>query len=352
MASAYPDKSLEYVLERHQNQIVQRLADQLQELTSIQSSVKDFDWEAHLNLYYQHFTQAIVTSNPQLFLEFLSWARSIQKSRKLSRRMSEEILDRFDNELSNSLDEDARQQAVKFLHKVMDERSMSNGEPDSFIKAENEHGELAVLYFKSLMDGERRSANRLILDAVENGVPVKDIYLHVFQPSQYEVGRLWQINEISVAQEHFCTAATQLIMSQLYSHIFSTERIGKSIVAATIGGDLHEIGIRMVSDFFEMEGWDTFYLGANSPAPDVIDELINRKADMLAISVTMTNYLSNARELIQSIHEHPECENVKILVGGRPFMMLDELWIEFGADGFARNAQDAVATANRLTSAK
>ena len=350
MTPVHSEKSLGYVLERNQHRIVQSLVDQLHQKKGTAISEQDFDWEAHLNLYYQHFTQAIVNSNPQLFLEFLSWARSVQKSRDMSKKTFEEILSRFDSELSNSLDIAARQQAVQFLHSVMEEKSITNGETESYIKEEYELGDLAVSYFNSLMDGDRRTASRLILDAVEEGVSVKDIYMHVFQPSQYEVGRLWQINEISVAQEHFCTAATQLIMSQLYPHIFSTERVDKRIVATTIGGELHEIGIRMVSDFFEMEGWDTFYLGANSPAADVIGEIIKRKADMLAVSVTMTNFLSNARELIKSVRKNPECGDVRILIGGRPFKIYDAFWEKFGADGFAGNAHEAVEIANRLTS--
>lgn len=352
MTSVYSEKSLEYLLERNQHRIVQSLVDQLHQKNNMEISEQNFDWEAHLNLYYQHFTQAIVNSNPQLFLEFLSWARSVQKSRNMSKRTFKEILNRFDAEISNSLDIAARERAIEFLHSVMDERPITNGETESYIKEENELGDLAVSYFNSLMEADRRTASRLIVESVEDGVSVKDIYMHVFQPSQYEVGRLWQFNEISVAQEHFCTAATQLIMSQLYPHIFSTERVGKSIVATTIGGDLHEIGIRMVSDFFEMEGWDTFYLGANSPAADVIDEIIKREADMLAVSVTMSNFLSNAKELIQSVRGNLECGDVRILIGGRPFTIYDSFWEKFGADGFAKNAHEAVEVANRLTSTK
>ena len=107
---------------------------------------------------------------------------------------------------------------------------------------------------------------------------MRDVYLHVFQRSQYEIGRLWQSNQISVAQEHLCTAATQLIMSQLYPFIFGTERRNRRVVAACVGGDLHEIGIRMVADFFEMDGWDTFYLGANVPITDIVQTVIDRRA--------------------------------------------------------------------------
>ena len=58
----------------------------------------------------------------------------------------------------------------------------------------------------------------------------------MFQLSLREVGRLWQMNQISVAQEHYCTAATQLIMSQLYPYIFSGERRNRTLIAAYAGG--------------------------------------------------------------------------------------------------------------------
>ena len=59
------------------------------------------------------------------------------------------------------------------------------------------------------------------------------------------------------------------------------------MVAACAASELHEIGVRMAADFFEMEGWDTFYLGANTPAESVIRTLVERKADVLAVSATI-----------------------------------------------------------------
>ena len=75
---------------------------------------------------------------------------------------------------------------------------------------------------------------------MDAGADVRDIYLWVFQRCLHEVGRLWQTNRISVAQEHFCTASTQMVMSLLYPKVFSSERKGLRMVAACVGGDLHE----------------------------------------------------------------------------------------------------------------
>jgi methanogenic corrinoid protein MtbC1 len=207
---------------------------------------------------------------------------------------------------------------------------------------------LTRAYLTALLGGERRQASAMILNAVATGVPVKDIYLHVFQRSQYEVGRLWQVHDISVAQEHYCTAATQHIMSQLYPYIFATAATGGTLVATCVSGDLHEIGVRMVADFFEMEGWNTYYLGANTPADGVIGALIDRKADVLGISATITAHLRSVSALINAVRSNAACRNVIILVGGYPFLATPDLWQRVGADGTAADAQAAVVVAEQI----
>ena len=75
---------------------------------------------------------------------------------------------------------------------------------------------LARNSFKAL----RHLASRMISDAVKAGTSVKEIYLQVFQPVQCKAERLCEFNRISVVQQQYCTAATQLIMSRLYPHVF------------------------------------------------------------------------------------------------------------------------------------
>ncbi len=218
----------------------------------------------------------------------------------------------------------------------------------SFLVPDAPLAALTRSYLTALLDGDRRQASTLVLDAVATGTPVKDIYLHVFQRAQYEVGRLWQVHDISVAQEHYCTAATQLIMSQLYPHIFSVARHEGTFVATCVAGDLHEIGVRMVADFFEIDGWNTYYLGANTPDADVVAALIERKADFLGISATISGHLRAVSTLIKAVRANDACRDVRILVGGYPFAAKPDLWREMGADGTAVDAQAAIALAGEL----
>jgi methanogenic corrinoid protein MtbC1 len=209
---------------------------------------------------------------------------------------------------------------------------------------------LATQYLDTLLRGERHTASRLILDAVEEGKSIREIYLHVFQPCQYEIGRLWETNQISVAEEHYVTAATQLIMSQLYPRIFSTQKTGRRLVATCVSGELHEIGVRMVADFFEMEGWDAYYLGANTPTKGILKTLKSREADILAISATITFNLEAMKEMIMEVRSTDMGKEVKILAGGRPFNLAEDLWQKVGADAYAPHAQSALSIAEQLLS--
>ncbi|MFW5735351.1 MAG: cobalamin B12-binding domain-containing protein [Oceanidesulfovibrio sp.] len=227
--------------------------------------------------------------------------------------------------------------------------------PPSYFEAQTPHGDLAMRYTELLLAGKRREAGDLIVAALDepgSTLTVKDIYLHVFQPALYEIGRLWQLNVISVAEEHLFTAATQLVMSRLYPRIFTSERKPYSMVAACVDDELHEVGVRMVTDFFEMNGWDTTYLGANMPQDAIVHAVQERRPDILAISLTMSYRLHAVSEILKRVRDDESCRGVKVLVGGYCFRAFPDLWKRVGADGYAADAAAAIAKAEQLVRSK
>jgi methanogenic corrinoid protein MtbC1 len=104
----------------------------------------------------------------------------------------------------------------------------------------------------------------------------------------------------------------------------------------------------MVTDYFEMEGWDTYYLGANMPDNQLLESLKEHNAQILALSVTLPTHVSKVTALIKKIRANKELKNTKIFVGGYPFLNIPDLWKKVGADAFAQNADQAIARANEL----
>lgn len=301
------------------------------------------------NFHLSYLADAVAAGSPSLFADYVAWAKVMLGARGIPPEDLAVNLGVLRDVLRQNLPEELAFLASGYVEAGLQQLPRLPAEVPSALREGEPLAGLAQRYIGALLAGERLLASRLVLETVaEQGVSVRDIYLRVFQPAQHEVGRLWQMNQLSVAQEHYCTAATQLIMSQLYPYLFSAERTGRTMVATCVSGDLHEIGVRMVSDFLEMEGWDTFYLGANTPTPSLLQTLAQRRADVLAVSATLTSHVRAVAELIRAVRGSQAGREVKVMVGGYPFNVAPELWRQVGADAFARDAEDAIATAQRL----
>jgi MerR family transcriptional regulator, light-induced transcriptional regulator len=201
-------------------------------------------------------------------------------------------------------------------------------------------------YVDLLRNAERRAAIDLVLRAADEH-PVEDIYTGLLQEAQYEVGRLWEANEISVAQEHYSTAVTQLIMSLLYPRICETPKTRGAFIGVCAEGELHEVGLRMVCDLFELRGWKSFYLGSSMPPADLLRFIEEKRPDVIGISAIYDGNVESARQLIAQLRSTVPRAGT-ILAGGRPFSRYPELWREIGADGTAADAAASVEVAESL----
>jgi MerR family transcriptional regulator, light-induced transcriptional regulator len=198
-------------------------------------------------------------------------------------------------------------------------------------------------YLRAALEGRRDEAIGIIRDAMLADRDAAEIMLEILQPAQIELGRLWEGGRISISHEHYTTAITQLCLSLLYPRLLLNRAlVGRSLVATGVGGEGHEVGIRMVSDLMEQAGWRTTYLGADLPHDDVIEQVAQHRADVLALSATMVGHLRGVRELIDALRADPRCSGVRVLVGGRPFTVNPRLAAEVGADGWAPGPREAI----------
>jgi MerR family transcriptional regulator, light-induced transcriptional regulator len=298
--------------------------------------------------HIEYLTAAVAASAPALFVDYIGWAKVVLASLGFPEKHLEKSLDATRVVLEAELAPESRSVTVAILDEAARALPSLPLVTPSPIQAANPYAELAFRYVSALLDGDRRHASRLILDAVEGGAPVSDIYLSVVSPAQLEIGRLWQMNRISVAQEHYCTAATQQVMARLHPWIFTAPRIGRRLIATSVGGELHEVGVRMVADFFEMAGWDAHYLGASTPLTDLVRSISEWRPELVAVSATMTRHVAEVCEVVRAIRARPEIAGIPILVGGYPFNVAPDLWKHVGADGFERSPEAAVQLGQRL----
>ena len=154
--------------------------------------------------------------------------------------------------------------------------------------------ELRQRYVDALVAGDLALAERLIEDS---GTDIRSLYLQVLQPALYEIGRRWQEAEISVAQEHLATATTQSLMARLAGRFDDrAPRRDRRVLVACAEGELHSIGVRMVADFLEADGWDVLFVGALSPPAAVAELATAQRVDVVALSAALGQRVPEIRQ--------------------------------------------------------
>jgi len=301
-----------------------------------------FDLEMHLAF----LGEAVRCDVARIFVEYAVWTNQLLISCGGESQQFRLCLTAMDAQLKESGQGEWVTVASHCIDQGLRQLDIAQPVSESFLRADNPQLALAKTFLDECLNLQRAAALEAIQAAVKGGLSVNDAYVQVIAPVMHELGRLWHLNKITIGLEHYCTAVAQMVMSQLFPLIFNGDVKKKRLVSACVAGELHEIGARMVSDLFEMNGWDTVFLGADVPIDSAVDVVIQHNTHVLAISVTLGANLSAVSKLIAAVRANPACAKVKILVGGAAFNVDSHLWKRLGADGWAEDSQIAIALAN------
>lgn len=294
--------------------------------------------------HLRYLDAAVTLEDATLFADYVAWAKVMLASRGVG---ASDLVDNL-QEIRTALLARDLDAATAVVDTSLAALTSMPAEIPSFLARQGKFSDEARNYLRDVLAGRRMSAEAILEKLTAQGASLQDLYLEIFEPVQHEIGRLWQLNEISIAQEHFCTAAVQRSISGLYSKLFGGGAGRRRVVAACAGRELHEIGLRMVTDLLELNGWDTVYLGANIPIESVVSTVAEAPTALVAISVTITPHLASARELIDALRAHPGTRHVPVIAGGYPFRLSDAIAARIGADAWAANASEAVSRAEEL----
>ncbi|WP_205699425.1 B12-binding domain-containing protein [Conexibacter sp. SYSU D00693] len=175
-------------------------------------------------------------------------------------------------------------------------------------------------YVDALLTPDPALARALVVDACSAGVPAQRLYLEVLAPAMEEVGRRWEQARISVAQEHLATQVTQTVLATLVGRLEEDGDVaadrGTAVVAGT-PGELHALGLSMVRDFLEVDGWTVHCLGPDCPTGALV-ELVERQApDVVALSTALPQHLLAAGAVFAALRRLPAPP--LLVAGGRAY---------------------------------
>ncbi len=177
------------------------------------------------------------------------------------------------------------------------------------------HG-LARRYGDALRAAEAAAAEKVVEDALAVGLTPAEVHALVIQPAMIRIGDLWEVNAITVAEEHLATAISQGVLIKLLEPLaVAPPRSRERVLLAAVEGQAHVLGLRMIADVLEGAGFDVLYLGPSVPADALSGFAADRQPAITGLAFEMSIGVGALAESILAVHE--ACPETRIMLGGR-----------------------------------
>lgn len=192
---------------------------------------------------------------------------------------------------------------------------------------------LRAVLAAALADHDKSAIVRTAVEAVGGTVGIAELYRDVLTPLLIDSGSSWQRGHTAVWEEHLVSAAVRTIVEILYPGVLKQRAVatpaGRSVLLACPSGEAHDLGLRMIADRFDMAGWTTYYLGADTPVDEIVDAAVRLDVDVVALSASTHFQRLSVGHAVDALAA--AVPGVRVLVGGA------------ACGGPSRSAPEAVA---------
>lgn len=202
---------------------------------------------------------------------------------------------------------------------------------------------LVAPFQQSLAALDRVSANALFQEALASLTPIQAVEQLVV-PALEQIGQAWHSGEVALSQVYmsgrFCEALVESVLPPS-----DPDRKHQPRSAIVVLSDYHDLGKRIVYSVMRASGFELYDYG-RLDVDQLIDRAIADQLRVLMISVLILPSALKVRQVCNGLKARGS--DVKVVVGGAPFLFDDQLWQEVGADAMGKSASDAVAIVERL----
>jgi methanogenic corrinoid protein MtbC1 len=298
------------------------------------------------NRFHLHYlTASLRAGNPKVFSDYCGWVKIVLQKRGIPVSHFVKNLELWKSTLLSSAPE-AMSDVIAGYFDVALERLPAYPDEPVQVAVSERNRPLVAEYIARILAMDSEGATELIESRASDAASILDLFTNVLQPAQREIGRLWQVNSISVAVEHYATATAQQILHRLSYRVPPRHRRNARIIGICGEGEYHCVGLEMICSLCRLDGWDTYFVGANTPLASAVGLSRELQSEIVAVSMTTLISLQNTRTLIAKLKEAlPEAG---VVVGGYAASLGPDLWKIFGADAYAADAVSAMTTMQRV----
>lgn len=200
----------------------------------------------------------------------------------------------------------------------------------------------------AVMKGNRNGIAAITKEALAHGEEASGLLDDVLLPAINDVGELFDKGKYFLPQLIGSAEAMKNSIEVLEPILLKDSNTQNMpvVVIATVEGDIHDIGKNLVALMLKNYGFQVIDLGKDVPKEEIIKAARENNAQIIALSALMTTTMQRMREVID--YAKAEGIKAKVMIGGA--VITQDYADEIGADGYSRDAADAVKLAQRLTS--
>ena len=200
--------------------------------------------------------------------------------------------------------------------------------------------------YEDVLKGNKATIVAKVKDAVEQGEEASVLLNDILIPAINEVGDLFDKQKYFLPQLISSAETMKIAIDYLEPYLQSGQDNDNlpTIVIATVEGDIHDIGKNLVALMLKNYGYRVIDLGKDVSKETIIETAIKEKADVIALSALMTTTMQEMRNVITYAGE--KNVNAKVIIGGA--VITEDYAEEIGADGYSKDAADAVKLVKRL----
>ena len=209
----------------------------------------------------------------------------------------------------------------------------------------NHKGEGDAL-FQAVVKGRKEKVLELVRQAIGEGRDAQEMIDNSLIPAINHVGELFDKQIYYLPQLISSAEAMEGGIGEL-EPILAANRTGKSkgtVVIATVEHDIHDIGKNLVALMLKNYGYRVVDLGKDVPAEVIVETAIKEKADIIGLSALMTTTMMEMKTVVELAKERGV--SARIIIGGA--VITRGFAEEIGADGYSKDAQEAVTLVGKL----
>lgn len=199
---------------------------------------------------------------------------------------------------------------------------------------------------EAVLKGKQRDIVEITKTAVEDGFEPQQILNEALMPAINEVGDLFDKGKYFLPQL-IASAETMKKSIDYLEPMLKKDGVDAdmpTVVIATVKGDIHDIGKNLVALMLKNHGFTVVDLGKDVPREEIIEAARKYNARIIALSALMTTTMQEMKQVIDLAKQ--EGIEAKVMIGGA--VITQDYADEIGADGYSRDAADAVKLAQRL----